>query len=191
LRLVVIGASAGGIDAVLRILKGLPAGFPAPILAVIHLSPQGGSFLPMIFNGPMTLPVRYARDMETMKPGQVYIAPPDRHLIVDRKTLRVVHGFKENLARPAIDPLFRSASQAFLKLAIGVLLSGTLDDGTAGLLSIKMRGGTAIVQDPEEARFPEMPANALRYVPVDHVLPLDSIPPMLVSLTSGKQRKKN
>lgn len=190
MKLVVIGASAGGVEALLRIIKDLPENFPAPILVVLHMSPEGSSFLPMIFNGSSKLPVHFAKDFETVKPGHIYIAPPDRHLLIDKRLLRVTHGFKENLARPAIDPLFRSAAQAFGKLAIGVVLTGTMDDGTGGLLAIKMRGGTTIVQDPQDALYPEMPANALRYVSVDHLVPLSSVAPLLIELVAPKRKKK-
>lgn len=190
MKLVVIGASAGGVDAVMHVLRDLPKDFPVPILAVIHMTVQSGMYFPIIVNEPTTLPIRFAQDLETAKPGKVYLAPPDRHLVIERNTLRVVHGFKENLARPAIDPLFRSAAFAYRKDAIGVLLTGTLDDGTGGLLAVKMRGGTTIVQDPGDACYPEMPSNALRYVPVDHVLPLASVAPMLVSLVSNRRRSK-
>jgi two-component system, chemotaxis family, protein-glutamate methylesterase/glutaminase len=180
---VVIGASAGGIEALRTIVSGLPENFPAPICIVMHVAPQAPGVLPQIIGRATTLPTTSARTGERLQAGHIYVAPPDYHLVVEPGKLRVTKGPRENRFRPAIDPLFRSAAQVYGPRAIGVVLTGQLDDGTAGLWTIKQLGGTAVVQDPADAMFPDMPANAMEHVKVDHVVPLAEIPPLLVRLT--------
>ena len=133
--------------------------------------------------------MRVAFDGQRLEAGHVYLAQPDRHLLVEPGRLRVTRGPREHRFRPAIDPLFRSAAQVFGPAAIGVILTGNLDDGTAGLWTIKKLGGIAIVQDPSDAVFPAMPTNALRHVEVDHVVPVSRIPPLLDELTSAVERR--
>ena len=162
--IVVIGASAGGIEALSALLALLPADFPAAILVVVHISADSPGVLPSILARAGVLPVETAKDGVAILPGRVYVAPPDRHLLLEPGSIRVTRGPKENRFRPAIDPLFRSAAQAYGEQVIGVVLSGSLDDGTAGLWAIKDRGGLAIVQEPSEAAYPSMPLSALQYV---------------------------
>lgn len=180
--LVVIGCSVGGVEALQRLVRGLPSGFPAALLVVLHVAPQSTSVLPDILSRAGSLPARHARDGESMRRGHIYVAPPDNHLMVEDGRLRVAHGPKENRHRPAIDPLFRSAAHWYGPRVIGVVLTGSLDDGTAGLLSIKKRGGVAIVQDPEDALCAEMPRSALEAVEVDYVAEIDRIPELLREL---------
>jgi two-component system chemotaxis response regulator CheB len=182
--LVVIGASAGGIEALRVLVAALPPDFPAPIGIVLHTSPQSPGLLDSILSRSGPMPATNARDRERLKPGHIYVAPPDSHMLVEPGILRVTKGPRENRFRPAIDPLFRSAAQVYGPGAIGVVLSGNLDDSTAGLWAIKQLGGTAIVQDPEDAMFPDMPRSALAYVKVDHCVPLADIAPLLVRLTA-------
>ncbi|MDB5746220.1 MAG: Protein-glutamate methylesterase [Massilia sp.] len=187
-RIVVIGGSLGAINALKVILASLPEDFPAAILIVTHIG-SNRSMLPQILQKISALPVRHATDGEPITPGRVLLAPPDEHLTVvtagERVYARLVHGAKENHCRPAIDPLFRSAAAAFGTGAIGVVLTGYLDDGTVGLQAVKARGGIAIVQDPAEAEAPDMPASALKHVGVDRKLGVREIGPALVELISA------
>jgi two-component system chemotaxis response regulator CheB len=180
--IIVIGASAGGIDALKTLLGGLPAELEASVFVVMHVAPDSPGILPRILQEGCPLPVEHARDGEEIRRGRVYVAPPDRHLLVERDRVRVSHGPKENLSRPAIDPLFRSAAYVFGPRVVGVVLTGRLDDGTAGLWAVKRRGGTALVQDPEEATYPSMPRSAIRYVEVDEVATLAALGPLLARL---------
>src|SRR5947207_2744979 len=156
-RIVVVGASAGGVEALIELSKGLPADFPAPIFVTIHVPSDAPSILPVILKRNGKLDAKHAQDGMAFKAGVIYIAPPDHHMLIQRNgTLRVVRGPRENRHRPAIDPLFRSAAIAVGPAVIGVILTGTLDDGTAGLIAIKECGGTAIVQDPADALYSPM-----------------------------------
>jgi two-component system chemotaxis response regulator CheB len=182
--IIVIGASAGGIEALQVLVGGLPKEFEASIFAVLHTSPQSPGILDAIFTRAGSLPATNARDNEKILPGHIYVAPPDHHLLIEPGRVRVTKGPKENRFRPAVDPLFRSAAQSYGPRVVGIILTGGLDDGTAGLWAVKQLGGTAIVQDPEEALVPSMPASAIKHVKVDHILPLGEIAPLLVRLTS-------
>jgi len=186
-QIVLIGASGGGIEALRTLVAGLPADFPAAICIVVHSAPQSPGVLDTILSRVGPLQATNAISGERLLPGHIYVAPPDFHLIVEPGRLRVSKGPRENRFRPAIDPLFRSAAQVYGPSAIGVILTGSLDDGTAGLWAVKQLGGVAIVQDPEDALFPAMPQNALDHVNVDHVVPLASIAPLLVELTKVPQ----
>lgn len=170
-RIVVIGASAGGIDPLREIIGALPATFAAPVCVVLHSATTSPSFLKEILQRAGDLEVGWAEEDERLRPGRVYLAPRDRHLIVEPGLLRLGHGPKEHHFRPAIDPLFRSAAQVYGPGAVGVVLSGHLDDGVSGLAVIKQLGGIAIVQDPDDAQCPSMPRTAVRDVDVDHVVP--------------------
>lgn len=181
-RVVVIGTSTGGLEALKVVLAGLPADFPAAVLVVMHVGSHP-SALPRLLGSKCALAVRHAEHLETIEPGSVLIAPPDRHLIVDGQQVRLSHGAKENHTRPAIDPLFRSAAMSFRSKAIGVILTGDLDDGTVGLQAIEASGGRTIVQDPSDAVAPSMPLSALEYVGVDFKLPLAAIADALIDLT--------
>jgi two-component system chemotaxis response regulator CheB len=187
-KLVVIGGSAGAINAVKLILPTLPHDFPAAILIVIHTGSQK-SVLPEILGRCSNMPVRHATDGEPIVPGRVLVAPPDEHLVVarhgGRAYVRLVRGPKENHSRPAIDPLFRSAATAFGPNTIGVVLTGYLNDGTVGLQAVKVCGGIALVQNPAEAEAPDMPASALKYVDADGVLGLSEIGPALLELVKA------
>src|SRR4051812_14362624 len=183
-RLVVVGASAGGIDALSRLAAGLPADFPAAVCVVLHTSAQSPGVLDGILNRAGKLPAHAIKGGERPQPGHIYVAPPDQHLIVEPNRLRLTKGPRENRFRPAIDPLFRSAAQVYGPAAVGVLLTGNLDDGTAGLAAIKQMGGVAVVQDPADAAFPSMPSSAIRHVAVDHVVPLAALAPLLSSVVT-------
>lgn len=173
--LVVVGASAGGIEALKRLVEALPADLPAAVCVVLHTHPSSPGLLPAILARSGPLPAEHAEDGEQIAPGRIYVAPPDHHLLVERGQLRLTRGPKENRSRPAVDPLFRSAAYFHGPRTIGVVLSGMLDDGTAGLWTIKDRGGLAVVQELEEAQFPSMPESALRHVAVDYRLPAAEI----------------
>ena len=182
-RIVVIGASAGGIDTLRTFVAALPPDFRTPICIVVHTSPESPGILGQILERAGTLTASMARDGERIRPGRIYVAPPDYHLIIEPGVLRITKGPKENRFRPAIDPLFRSAAQVYGPAATGVVLSGNLDDGTAGLWAIKQLGGISIVQDPSDALFPDMPRSALDHVAPDYVVPLASLAPLLVALS--------
>lgn len=190
--LIVIGASAGGIEAVQQLIRGLPGDLDAAVLVVLHTTGRGGSLLPQIFGRGSFLPASHPADGERMKKGHLYVAPPDYHMLVEDGRLRVLQGPRENLHRPAIDPLFRSAAVSAGRRVIGIVLTGLLDDGTSGLMVVKARGGAAIVQDPATAMFASMPKHALEQVPDATVLPLERMAAELVRLvreelsTNGK-----
>ena len=187
--LVVIGASVGGMEALSRIFSELPAGFPAAILVVTHVGARN-SLLPEVLARTSALPVRHAQDREPIGPGRILLAPPDRHMLVaiaaGHAMVELTRGPRENHTRPAIDPLFRSAAAALGPQVAGVILSGYLDDGTAGLQAIKACGGMALVQEPGEAVAPSMPQSALRHVAVDRCLPVAGIAPALLALAGGQ-----
>jgi two-component system chemotaxis response regulator CheB len=180
--IIAVGGSAGAFEALRDLLGGLPANLPASLFVVTHLQPYSRSNLPAILSRFGPLPARHPEDREPIRPGTVYVAPPDRHLLVGPEVVRVVEGPRENNARPAIDPLFRTAALAYGPRVVGVVLSGLLDDGTAGLAAVKARGGTALVQRLDDALHPEMPASALRHVRADRVLPAAEIADELVRL---------
>lgn len=182
--IILIGASAGGLDPLLTIVSGLPPDFPAALFVVQHIAPTGPSLLPEILDRAGPLGAQHATDGAPIERGCIYIAPPDHHMLVRGGHLHVVRGPRENGFRPAIDATFRTAAQAFGPRTIGIVLSGMLDDGTAGLLAIKRRGGVAIVQSVAEAAFPAMPESAARYVDVDLVLNAAQIPAALTRLAN-------
>ncbi len=182
---IVIGGSAGAIEALLTIVTALPADLPAAIFVVVHVPPGAYSRLPEILTRAGQLPATHAVHGQAIDLGHIYVAPPDRHLLVRQGYLELTRGPRENHSRPAIDPLFRSAARASGARAVGAILSGALNDGSTGLLALKTRGGVAIVQDPEEAITPSMPQSALRLVDVDHMLPAAAIGPQLVRLIQG------
>ncbi|MDB6123055.1 MAG: CheB methylesterase [Pedosphaera sp.] len=187
---IVVGASAGGIEAFGKLLKDLPADLPAAILMVIHTSPQSPYVLPKILNRAGTLKVlERLNDGHPLRPGHVYVAPPDVHLLTERGQVRLISGPKENRHRPAIDPLFRSAAYEYGERVIGVLLTGNLDDGTSGLMAIKERGGIVVVQDPKDALYPDMPRNFLEQQKADYCLPLSEIGPLLAKLVKERGKK--
>lgn len=180
--IVAIGASSGGIGALKQIFGALGADFPAPVLVVLHIGAHE-SVLPTMFAPVSRLAVRHAQDGEPVQPGSILIAPPNRHMLVEQGRIRLSRGAKENHARPAIDPLFRSAAVAYKNRVIGLVLTGHMDDGTVGLQAVKAYGGLALIQDPADAEVPSMPTSAMNYVDIDFVLPLDDIAPTLTRLT--------
>ncbi|HJU42582.1 MAG TPA: chemotaxis protein CheB [Vicinamibacterales bacterium] len=182
-KLVVIGASAGGLEALLEIVRHLPNSFRVPILIVVHTRSEGDSLLPQILGRVSRLTVSLATDRAAIQPGHIYIAPPDFHMLVTPLGIRLNRGPRENGFRPAIDPLFRSAARVYRSSVVGVILSGALDDGSHGLKVLKDTGGVAVVQHPDDAAFPSMPANAIRVVDVDHVLPASQIADLLSTLS--------
>ena len=180
--IVVIGGSVGGLEAARTLLAGLSPTLPASIFIVLHTAAQSPGLLDQVLARASALRVRFPSDGEPIRPGQVYVAPPDRHLLVKRDRVRVTRGPRENRFRPAVDPLFRTAAVAHQQRVIGIVLSGGQDDGAVGLAVIKSNGGLAIVQDPHEATAPGMPQAALRHVQVDHTLPVAEIATLLDQL---------
>jgi two-component system chemotaxis response regulator CheB len=177
-----VGASAGGVEALLRLVGMLPETFAAAIFVVLHIPATGPSALPGILSRGGPLPAVHPADGAPIEPGHIYVAPPDRHLLVAPGTVRVARGPREHGHRPAIDPLFRSAARAYDSAAAGVILSGTLDDGATGLALLHERGGVAIVQEPTDALYAAMPANALRLTLPDYVQPVEDIARTLARL---------
>jgi two-component system chemotaxis response regulator CheB len=184
--IVVIGASAGGVSALLELVKALPADFPAPIFVVLHVGPDSPSILPQLMNSVSAMKARHPHNGETVEPGVVYVAAPDHHLLLEGNTVLVTRGPKENRFRPSIDALFRSAAYTYGPRVIGVVLTGYLDDGTSGLWSVQRMGGLTVVQNPADAEHPSMPTNALEYVKPDHLVPLAQLGPLLVRLTTER-----
>jgi two-component system chemotaxis response regulator CheB len=183
--IIVIGASAGGIEALKALVRGLPKDFKASVFIVLHTAPYSLGILPEILaRAGSPLPAANAKDWEGIERGRIYVAPPDYHLLIERSGYtRITKGPRENRFRPAVDPLFRSAALAYGPRVVGVVLTGWLDDGTDGLRAVKERGGTAVVQNPEDAFAPSMPLNALKQVEVNYCVPLEEIAPLLVRLT--------
>ena len=181
-RIFVLGASAGGVEALKTFFRQLPEGFPGALLVVLHIPPQVPSLLAEILNRAGPLPVFEATDGATIEAGHVYVGMPDRHLLVDGPVMRLSRGPKENRFRPAVDALFRSAAYTQGARVVGVVLTGQLDDGTSGLWAVKDRGGIAVVQSPKSAQFPSMPMSALQHVNVDHIVDLEALPELLVQL---------
>jgi two-component system, chemotaxis family, protein-glutamate methylesterase/glutaminase len=188
--IVVIGTSAGGLEALRSLVGALPADFPAAVFIVLHTSPNSPGVLAAILERAGPLPAVCVRETELIRPGRLYVPAPDHHLLVQTGLARATRGPRENRFRPAVDPLFRSAAQSYGPRVIGVILTGGLDDGTAGLAAVKKLGGTAIVQDPRDAMFPSMPLSALKHVAVDHCVPLSEIPSLLVRLTNESAPEK-
>ncbi len=180
--MIVIGGAAGAVEALIAVTRGLPRDLPAAVFVVPHLPPDALSVLPELLNRRGSLPAIHPRDGQLIERGYLYVALPDLHLLVESDTVHLAHGPKENGRRPAIDPLFRSAALSHGRQTVGVILSGTLDDGAFGLWYVKQQGGVAIVQEPGDAFFPELPRNAIAAAPVDHILPASAIPPILTRL---------
>lgn len=178
--IVVIGASAGGIQALLEVIAELPATYASSIFIVVHVG-TARSLLPTILSRGSQLAASHASDGEQFVAGHIYVAPPDFHMLVREDRIELSHGPRENHSRPAVDPLFRSAARAHGSRVTGIVLSGALSDGTTGLLSVKSHGGTVIVQDPEDAIVEGMPVSALRLVDADQVLPAREIGRFLAS----------
>jgi two-component system chemotaxis response regulator CheB len=183
---IVLGASAGGVEALIALFAHLPAELPAIVACVLHRSPSFNVRLAWVLGRNAALKIAEPTNGDTAKPGIIYLAPRDHHLQFDDGRLAVTRGPREHFTRPAIDPLFRSARAAYGARVVGVLLTGAGDDGVTGLVQIKAGGGLAVVQDPAEAKVPSMPQSAVAYDHVDLILPLAKIGRALVQLAHGK-----
>jgi two-component system chemotaxis response regulator CheB len=188
--IIVIGASAGGLSPLRAIVDALPADLPATVLVVTHVAPTGTSVLPQILARNAALDVVPAAEGLALRPGQIIVAMPDKHLTVAGGEVHLGRGPRENGHRPAIDALLRSVAAAYGPAAAGVILSGARDDGTQGLAALKQSGGVALVQDPAEAEYPSMPASASAGTAVDAVLATDEIARALVDLAHGNERHR-
>ena len=182
--IIVMGGSAGAVEGMTQIVSGLPAGLPAAVFVVVHFPAYSTSVLPRILSRAGPLPAVHPRDGDPIVPGTIYVAPPDHHLLLDNGFIRLGRGPRENGHRPAVDTLFRSAARAYGNRVAAVVITGNLDDGTAGLAAVRARGGAAVVQDPEDAMHPGMPSSALHVVGADHVAPLGGIAEILVRLAT-------
>lgn len=182
--IVVIGASAGGLPALMEIVAALPGDFPAAIFVVQHIPAYSVSHLPQILDRLGPLQAVLAKDGDAIRPGHIYVASPDQHILIEEGKIAVKRGPKENRFRPSIDALFRSAAYTYGSRVIGIVLSGVLDDGTSGLWSVKRMGGLALIQDPADAQFPQMPINVQEYVQVDYAVPASQMAALLSRLTT-------
>lgn len=182
--IIVIGASAGGIEALRVLFNALPGDLAASIFVVLHTATDAPGVLAAIVNDAGPLPAENAVNGERIVPARVYVAPPDHHLLITPGRVQLTRGPRENRFRPAVDPLFRSAAQTYGPRVVGVILSGGLDDGTNGSWAVKRLGGTVIVQEPAEALAPSMPLSVLRHVRVDHVVKVADLGPLLTSLVA-------
>jgi len=183
--IVVIGASAGGVDALRTVVASLPATLDAAVFVTLHIGTHK-SELPWLLGRLGTLPASHAVDGEAIRPGHIYVAPPDHHLTIEPGKVVLTRGPRENMARPAVDPMFRSAARAYNEHVIGVVLTGGLNDGTAGLMEIAARGGVTIVQNPADAFGAGMPQSAIDNVAVDHIMEIADIGPMLAQLVAAR-----
>jgi two-component system chemotaxis response regulator CheB len=181
-RIIVVGTSAGGVEALKTLASGLPADFPGAVCVVLHIPAHVPSMLGEILDRSGPLHALDARDGQPIRAGHIYVGVANRHLLIDGEVMRVTRGPKENRFRPSIDALFRSAAYTLGRRVVGVVLTGQLDDGSSGLWAIKDRGGVAIVQSPRDASFPSMPTSALQHVSIDHVVSLAALPQLLVRL---------
>jgi two-component system, chemotaxis family, protein-glutamate methylesterase/glutaminase len=186
--IVVIGASAGGMDALQKVVSRFPANLAAAVFIVWHLSPGLKTILPSVLNKSGPLRASHPRDGDRIEQGLIYVAPNDHHMLLENGYIRITKGPKENRFRPAVDPLFRSAAYIYGSRVIGVVLTGALDDGTAGLYTIKLRGGTAIVQEPADAMIRSMPLNALEHTNADYTLPVAGIGDLITRLVRQEAR---
>lgn len=187
LPVVVVGSSAGGMDALTRMVAQLPETFPAPVFVVNHMSPDANAeTLARALGRSGPLACSLASDEERFQPGNIYVAPADHHMLLDEKVIRITKGARENRSRPGIDPLFRSAAVAHGNRVTGVILTGYLDDGTAGLNAVHRCGGVCVVQDPDDAAYPDMPRNAMKSTAVDHCVPLAQLGALLTELVQRK-----
>jgi two-component system chemotaxis response regulator CheB len=180
--ILLIGASAGGVQTIAELVRLLPRDLPAAVFVVLHVAPFGSSSMPAILSRSGPIPAIHPKDGEPILPGKIYVAPPDHHLVLEPDRVRLSRGPTENGHRPSVDVLFRTGAEVYGPRVIAVVLTGNLDDGTVGLAIVKKHGGVAIVQDPTEADYPGMPRSAIASVDVDHVLPIAGIAPLLVDL---------
>lgn len=180
--IIVMGGSAGGVETLTRMVRELPADLPAAGFVVIHFSAYATSVLPKILKRAGPLPAAHAVDGEPIRPRRIWVAPPDRHLLVKRGHVHVLRGPRENSHRPAVDPLFRTAARAYGARTVAGVLSGTLDDGSAGVVEVRRRGGMVVVQDPDDALYAGMPSNAIANAEPGFVLPASAVAETLVRL---------
>src|SRR5262245_3310918 len=180
-----LGTSAGGVEALISLAKHFRSDFPASVLVTIHLSSHSRSILDELLNSAGSLPACFAVGGEEVRNGHIYIAPPDRHLLLDGERLSLGAGPRENNARPAIDAMLRSVAVCCGPRGVGVVLTGTLGDGASGLWALRQCGGLTVVQDPKDAAFPEMPLTAMNRAKPDHVVGLRDMPALLESLVHG------
>ena len=183
--IIVIGASAGGVEALKTLVAGLPGGLRASLFIVIHISATFPSVLPEILSRSGPLPALHPAEGAMIEQGKIYVAPPDHHLLIEEGHLHLGRGPKEHLVRPAANVLFRSAAHSYGPRVVGVVLTGLGQDGAEGLLTLKQHGGVAVIQDPGDALFPSMPESALAYTHIDFVLPLVNMAAFLVRLVSS------
>src|SRR3954447_5187165 len=182
---IVVGGSAGAVDPLQELVSGLPRELSAAVCVVLHLGNRQ-SLLPEVLSRLGSLSASWATDGDPLQPGRIFVAPPDHHLLVMPGHLQISRGPRENGTRPALDPLFRSAAEAYGPAVIGVILSGMLGDGTAGFSAIKRGGGTTVVQDPKDAQYPSMPLTALGNVTVDYCVPASGMPGLLARLVESR-----
>jgi two-component system chemotaxis response regulator CheB len=179
---VVIGGSAGAFEPLRTLLSCLPANFPAPVLVTMHVPAGAQSTLPKLLTAAGPLPARHAQHGDALTPGAVLVAPPDRHLVVHDGVVHLSRGPKENRHRPAIDALFNSAARVYGPGVIGIVLSGSLDDGAAGAASIAAQDGVVLVQDPQDARVTSMPKAVIAAVRRARSAPADGLAALLIHL---------
>lgn len=184
--IVVIGASAGGVSALKNFVGMLPADLPAALFITLHLSGRSDTVLAKILNSTSSLSANWAADDEPILPGQIYVAPPDAHLLLSPGHIKLGRGPRENLQRPCINVMFRSAAAAYGPRVVGVVLTGLLDDGASGLWEIQQQGGVTVVQDPNDAAYRSMPESAIQGFPVDYIVKLAGLEPLLSSLVRGE-----
>ncbi len=185
--IIAIGGSAGCLEGLKQIVRAMPADLPAAVFVVIHMAPRGENFLPHILNSQGGMPCAEAREGDRIEPGKIYVASPDRHLLIGTDHLHLTRGPKEGLHRPSINITFRSAAAAYGNRVIGVLLSGMLDDGASGMWEISRREGITIIQDPSEAEFPSMPLNALQDAAIQFITPVCEIGGLITRLVNGEE----
>lgn len=186
--IIAIGGSAGAIESIQRVLKALPPDFPASLFVVIHTSAEGPGLLPKVLSRVGGLPAMPPVDRQPIQQGQIYVAPPDFHMVIADGVIRLQKGPRENGSRPSIDTLFRSVATQYGARATAVLLSGYLDDGAAGMYAVRHRGGLGIIQEPNDALVQDMPSRALEYAGADFVLPASEIGRQLLDLVDGARK---
>lgn len=187
--IILVGGSAGCLGPLKALVSHLPRNLPAAIFITVHVSPEAPGILPAILTRAGQMPAVHPFNKQPIMKSTIYVAPPDQHLLIEDGCVLCRRGPRENLHRPAIDPLFRSAARAYGPRVIGIILSGLLDDGSSGLMVVKLKGGLAVVQDPAEAPFPEMPENAWHYARAEYVLPITGIERLLINSANGDAKE--
>ncbi len=189
-KLIVIGASAGGMEALKKLVAQFPKDFPAPIFIVNHMGADTtGEALVKVLDQSSNLTCVHAHDQQVFKSGHIYLAPSDQHMLIVKEKILITKGARENRSRPAIDPLFRSAAVAYGNRVVGIILTGYLDDGTSGMMAIKRCGGVCIAQDPGDAAYPDMPQSVIANVGADYVLPVAEMGALLADLVRRELTK--